>query len=97
MKLTGCIAVLTVCGVLVPAYSQDGRKPAPSVRLEEAIQLSISSLRNGQRLHRDEFRLTVRRKDNDWVLWFEFLPQVYGEDVTVIVHPDGKTTVVPGL
>jgi hypothetical protein len=97
MKLTGCVVVLTLCGVLVPGYSQDVAKPGPPVRLEEAMQLSISSLRNGQRLHREEFRLTVRRKDNDWVLWFEFPPQVYGEDVTVIVHPDGTTTVVPGF
>jgi hypothetical protein len=88
-----------LAGVLLAMLGRPAEMTSPRapVHLEKALQISVSSQRNGKLLPREEFRLTVRRKEGDWVLWFESLPPVHGEDVTVIVHADGEATVVPGL
>ena len=95
---------IVIAGLAAPALSATGHGPkqVPGWRVarsepidnpSRAIALAMDELATRRLLIREEFQLTVRRLDDQWVLWFAFLPVKYGEDVTVFVTRQGEVDV----
>lgn len=67
------------------------------VPVQQAVQTAMDTLQKRKLLYGDEFRLTVKKLPDKWVLWFVFLPETPGKDVTVFVDSAGNAEVSVGF
>ncbi len=67
------------------------------IKIHEALKIAIETLdAQGQMLSPD-YRVIISRAGDEWVVWFVFLPETPGRDITVTVSPDGSARVLRGI
>ena len=67
------------------------------MKIYEAIRIAVAHLEENTLMYRDEYKLTASKINSEWVVWFQFLPETPGLDVTVTVSDDGTVSVSSGI
>ena len=67
------------------------------MKIFDALKIAVKALEEKKMMYREDYRLTARKVENEWVFWFVFLPETPGLDVTVLVSSDAQTRLLPGL
>lgn len=106
MKMMIRLAGVCACSLLVlqraPSVSsstsaKEAMATQQLVPVQQAVQTAMETLQKRKLFYGDEFKLTVKKLPDKWVLWFVFLPETPGKDVTVFVDSAGNAEVSVGF
>jgi hypothetical protein len=67
------------------------------MEIDEALRRAMKALREQDLMYREEFRLTAKKVEQEWVFWFVFLPETYGMDATAMVDDNGNVRTLVGF
>jgi hypothetical protein len=73
------------------------RKSVSRPTADTAVRIALSALKASGRLRDQDFNLTIRRTEGKWVVWIEFFPAVFGQDIIIHVQDDGTAQIGPPL
>lgn len=91
------VSTFLFTGKAMSSKDNDRKITQEQMRVYDALEIAVHALEKNKLMYREEYKLTASRVDNEWVFWFVFLPETFGEDVTVFVSDDGQTRFLPGF
>ena len=70
---------------------------APPRSTSKALDIALAVMETNKLMYKPDYRIVVARDEDSWRFWFQFLPESFGNDVTVFVFDNGKTQFLPGF
>jgi hypothetical protein len=67
------------------------------MKIHEALKIAVEEMERRKMFRSENFRMTASRTGQEWVFWFVFLPEKFGEDLTAFVSDDGKVRFLDGM
>jgi hypothetical protein len=72
-------------------------QPSKGLSEREALRIAVERLNAKRLMLARPCKVYIGRADQRWVLWFVFLPETPGMDITVFVSDQRKVEFLPGL
>jgi hypothetical protein len=67
------------------------------MKIHEALKIAVDEMERRQLFRSESFRMTAGRSGEEWVFWFVFQPEKFGEDLTAFVADDSKIRFLGGI